>query len=117
MDTRGAQGLEPRWLAGAADEPGRPRCHRGGSDGAVLRGRQDPSVRGDRGAARGRGPLTVWRAKINSGYEGVDWDGAKEYCRRAGVVGVGWGMPSDLNIPDRSQLPEVVEAMRGVGWS
>lgn len=48
---------------------------------------------------------TVWRAKINSGSEGVDWDGAKEYARRAGVVGVGWG---HTNLPDGASLDEVI---------
>ena len=35
--------------------------------------------------------MTVWRAKMNSGNDDVDWDGTKEYARRKGVVGVGWG--------------------------
>lgn len=49
--------------------------------------------------------MTVWRAKMNSGNDDVDWDGTKEYARRKGVVGVGWGHPS---IRDGAQLEEVI---------
>jgi hypothetical protein len=47
--------------------------------------------------------MTVWRIKLNSGVaadqEGgeVNWDKAKEYCRKAGLVGVGWGAPGIEN--------------------
>jgi len=35
---------------------------------------------------------TIWRIKINSGRPDVtDWDGARAYCREAGLVGLGWG--------------------------
>ena len=41
--------------------------------------------------------MTVWRIKLNSTRAdedggAPDWDEAKEYCRKAGVVGVGWGL-------------------------
>lgn len=52
--------------------------------------------------------MTVWRAKLNSGYPSVDWDGTKEYCRRADVVGVGWGLPS---IRDGASLDEVIASI------
>jgi hypothetical protein len=41
--------------------------------------------------------MTVWRIKLNSQRSeedggSPDWDEAKEYCRKAGLVGVGWGL-------------------------
>lgn len=40
--------------------------------------------------------MTVWRIKLNSMRAeedgAVDWDEAKAYCRKAGLVGVGWGL-------------------------
>lgn len=42
--------------------------------------------------------MTVWRIKLNSMRAEADggppdWDEAKAYCRNAGLVGVGWGLP------------------------
>jgi hypothetical protein len=53
--------------------------------------------------------------KMNSGRPGVDWDGAKEYARRAGIVGLGWG-PAD--VPGDSPLEFVLDAIeREPGWA
>lgn len=55
--------------------------------------------------------MTVWRAKLNSGRGGPEfWDGAKEYSRRANVVGVGWGCP-EINASEGSSLDEVLQAI------
>ena len=57
--------------------------------------------------------MTVWRIKINSGRKDeVDWDEAKAYCRRASVVGVGWGRPGV--IADGASLDEVLAAVREI---
>lgn len=53
--------------------------------------------------------MTVWRIKLNSGRPGVDWDGAKAYCRQQGIVGVGWGRPEVL--ADGATLDEVIAAV------
>lgn len=58
--------------------------------------------------------MTVWRAKINSAMasiEGWKWDEAKEYCRRASVVGVGWGRPEWLGLPVGATLDEMLTAI------
>lgn len=47
-------------------------------------------------AARLTNRMTVWRIKLNSGRPEVDWDEAKAYCRRVGIVGLGWGRPDVL---------------------
>ena len=58
---------------------------------------------------------TVWRIKLNSGRPGVDWDAAKEYCRGARIVGLGWG-PDGL--PDGAELATVLEAVERIpGWA
>lgn len=62
-------------------------------------------------------PPTVWRIKINSGRPDVtDWDGARAYCREAGVVGLGWG---DLQgITGGASLNEVLAAVEETpGWA
>jgi len=56
--------------------------------------------------------MTVWRIKLNSGRPGVDWDGAKAYCREAGVVGVGWGRPEA--IADGASLEEGLAAVNEI---
>ncbi len=54
--------------------------------------------------------MTVWRIKVNRpGEDGEYWDLAKEYCRRAGVVGLGWGRPELL--PDGASLEQVIETI------
>lgn len=61
--------------------------------------------------------MTVWRVKINSGYgnDRVPWDGAKAYCRRVGVVGLGWGPPG---MPDGASLETVLAAVDATpGWA
>jgi hypothetical protein len=61
--------------------------------------------------------MTVWRVKINSGRPVIDWDGAKAYCRRHRVVGVGWG-PEGLR--DGATLDEVLDAIHAKtdpGWN
>jgi hypothetical protein len=54
---------------------------------------------------------TVWRAKIHTQREDLldDTlrDAARAYCRRAGVVGVGWGRPS-LTAPHGASLEDVL---------
>lgn len=63
---------------------------------------------------------TVWRAKIHSLREDfltdAERDEARKYCRRTGVVGVGWGRWT-LKVPDGSPLEEVLAAIRKIdGW-
>lgn len=63
---------------------------------------------------------TVWRAKIHSEREDlrddVLRDQARAYCRRVGVVGIGWGRWT-LTVPDGASLGEVLEEIRGIdGW-
>ncbi|WP_249019134.1 hypothetical protein [Conexibacter sp. S30A1] len=44
-----------------------------------------------------------------------DWDEAKEYCRKAGLVGVGWGFS---RLRDNARLATVISACNGrKGWS
>lgn len=54
---------------------------------------------------------TTWRCKINSGLlPREQWDEARAYCRREGVIGVGWG--TDLGeLPAEPTLDEVCEAI------
>lgn len=64
--------------------------------------------------------MTVWRIKLNSQRAeedggSPDWDEAKEYCRRAGLVGVGWGLSKLRN---GSRLETVMAAYRATeGWA
>ena len=65
--------------------------------------------------------MTVWRIKLNSGLLdangdfAVDWDEAKEYCRKAGLVGVGWGFSK---LRHHSRFDRVLDACRETpGWS
>lgn len=63
---------------------------------------------------------TVWRAKIHSLREDfltdVQRDEAREYCRRTGVVGVGWGRWA-LKVPDGSPLDDVLAGIQKIdGW-
>lgn len=59
--------------------------------------------------------MTVWRIKMNSGRPGVDWDGARAYARRAGVVGLGWG-PEELRTG--APLDAVLAAVETTeGWT
>lgn len=63
---------------------------------------------------------TVWRAKIHSLREDFLSDGqrdqARAYCRRAGVVGIGWGRWT-LTVPDRAPLKDVLAEIGGIeGW-
>jgi hypothetical protein len=56
--------------------------------------------------------MTIWRIKLNSmrtAEDGplVDWEEAKAYCRKAGVVGVGWGLSK---LRDGARLETVVKA-------
>lgn len=65
--------------------------------------------------------MTVWRAKIHSERDDLEGrddlrDAAREYCRRAGVVGVGWGRPY-LTVPDGASLDKVLaEIYAKDGW-
>ena len=63
---------------------------------------------------------TVWRAKIHSLREdflGDDQrDQARAYCRRAGVVGIGWGRWT-LMVPDGAPLEDVLAEIGEIdGW-
>lgn len=65
-------------------------------------------------------PPTVWRAKIHSERDDLRDDAlrdrARAYCRRAGVVGVGWGRPT-LEAPDGAPLEQVLAEIAGIdGW-
>lgn len=61
--------------------------------------------------------MNVWRAKINSGRaSGSFWDEAKQYCREAGVVGVGWGRPN-VELEEGATLDEVLtEIAKNPEW-
>jgi hypothetical protein len=63
---------------------------------------------------------TVWRAKVHSERDDLRddtlRDAAREYCRRAGVVGVGWGRP-DITARDGAPLEDVLrEIYSKDGW-
>jgi hypothetical protein len=63
---------------------------------------------------------TIWRAKIHSEREDLRDDAlrdqARAYCRRAGVVGVGWGRWT-LEVPDRAPLEHVLAEIGAIeGW-
>lgn len=62
----------------------------------------------------------VWRAKIHSLREDfrndVQRDQARAYCRRVGVVGIGWGRWT-LTAPDGAPLEDVLAEIREIeGW-
>jgi hypothetical protein len=62
----------------------------------------------------GAGDSTVWRIKLNSMRAeedggAPDWDAAKEYCRTAGLVGVGWGLSK---LRHNARLETVLNAWR-----
>jgi hypothetical protein len=67
------------------------------------------------------GDVTVWRVKINSQREELkgdwaSWDAAKAYCRRAAIVGVGWGRPDVLR--GGAALEKVLDAVTEIpGWN
>lgn len=58
--------------------------------------------------------MTVWRAKTHSERDDLLddalRDSAREYCRRAGVVGVGWGRPT-LRVKHDAPLKRVLAAI------
>ena len=63
---------------------------------------------------------TVWRAKIHSERDDLRndrlRDAAREYCRRAGLVGVGWGRPY-ISAGDGAPLEDVLrEIYAKAGW-
>lgn len=63
---------------------------------------------------------TVWRAKIHSLRDDFLSDGqrdqARAYCRRAGVVGIGWGRWT-LKVPDGAPLEDVLAEIGSIdGW-
>lgn len=64
--------------------------------------------------------MTVWRIKLNSQRSeedggSPDWDEAKEYCRKAGLVGVGWGLSK---LRSGARLRTVMAAYRATeGWA
>lgn len=63
---------------------------------------------------------TVWRAKIHSLREDLlsdaQRDDARAYCRRAGVVGIGWGHWT-LKAPDGASLEDVLAEIGKIeGW-
>jgi hypothetical protein len=64
---------------------------------------------------------TVWRAKIYSEREDLLddslRDAARDYCRRAGVVGVGWGRP-EITAPGGAPLQQVLAEIyaKGKDW-
>jgi hypothetical protein len=66
------------------------------------------------------GSPTVWRAKIHSLREDLCDDAlrdqARAFCRRAGVVGIGWGRWT-LKVPDGAPLEDVLAEINGIeGW-
>lgn len=88
-----------------------------GSEGHRAAADARPAMRGSESHPGHR--VAVWRAKINSGRPDLKghWDGAKKYCRRAGVVGVGWGQPglhSDASIDDVITAIEAPSGQRAV---
>lgn len=63
---------------------------------------------------------TVWRAKIHSLREDfrddAQRDQARAFCRRAGVVGIGWGRWT-LKVPGGAPLEDVLAEIKGIeGW-
>jgi hypothetical protein len=63
---------------------------------------------------------TVWRTKIHSLREDfrddAQRDQARAFCRRAGVVGIGWGRWT-LKVSDGAPLEEVLAEIKGIeGW-
>jgi hypothetical protein len=64
---------------------------------------------------------TVWRAKIYSErddlLEDSLRDAARDYCRRTGVVGVGWGRP-EITAPGGAPLQQVLAEIyaKGKDW-
>ncbi len=57
---------------------------------------------------------TVWRTKLNSMRDDMAgrWDDARTYCRREGVVGLGWGGLTGLSRD--MTLDEIIDAVRGI---
>src|SRR5258708_6126922 len=57
--------------------------------------------------------MTVWRIKLNSMRAeedgAVDWDEAKAYCRKTGLVGVGWGLS---RLKHGARLETVIKSWR-----
>jgi hypothetical protein len=63
--------------------------------------------------------MTVWRIKLNSMRSEEDggapgWDETKDFCRRKGLVGTGWGASA---LRDGARLETVIKRYREIGWT